>query len=211
MKPPFSGPFDRGDPSQRQNRVPPKTDGLALTQDDEVMMRRDLNKLSATALLAFLIQPAVGAEPPAVAITGKMAGVTDELNRKETGKPVQTEQKAIVQDLDKLIASLEKKFQGLRAGVKRNDPREGMKDSMISRGTGGIGTLVDPAENGKDWAQLSGRERERILQSMSEGFPPEYRTVLERYYRRLAEEKSGPAAAPTSEATAPSATKPAGK
>jgi hypothetical protein len=25
---------------------------------------------------------------------------------------------------------------------------------------------------------------------MTEGFPPEYRTVLERYYRRLAEEKS---------------------
>ena len=25
---------------------------------------------------------------------------------------------------------------------------------------------------------------------MSEGFPPEYRTVLERYYLRLAEEKS---------------------
>ena len=29
---------------------------------------------------------------------------------------------------------------------------------------------------------------------MSEGFPPEYRMVLERYYRRLAEEKRGPAA-----------------
>jgi hypothetical protein len=27
---------------------------------------------------------------------------------------------------------------------------------------------------------------------MSEGFPPEYRTVLERYYRRLAEEKTVP-------------------
>jgi hypothetical protein len=25
---------------------------------------------------------------------------------------------------------------------------------------------------------------------MSEGFPPEYRTVLERYYRRLADEKT---------------------
>ena len=29
---------------------------------------------------------------------------------------------------------------------------------------------------------------------MTEGFPPEYRTVLERYYRRLAEEKSAKAA-----------------
>ena len=65
-----------------------------------------------------------------------------------------------------------------------------MADSMISRGTGGIGSLVNPGESDKDWAKLSGRERDRILQSMSEGFPPEYRTVLERYYRRLAEEKT---------------------
>jgi len=69
-----------------------------------------------------------------------------------------------------------------------------MRDSMISAGQGGIGDLVNPDENGKDWAKLSDRERDRILQSMSEGFPPEYRTVLERYYRRLAEEKSGKAA-----------------
>ena len=57
---------------------------------------------------------------------------------------------------------------------------------------GGIGSLVNPAESNKDWSKLSDRERDRILQSMSEGFPPEYRTVLERYYRRLAEEKTVP-------------------
>ena len=64
---------------------------------------------------------------------------------------------------------------------------------MIRSGTGGIGDLVEPGESSKDWAKLSGRERDRILQSMSEGFPPEYRLVLERYYRRLAEEKAAPA------------------
>ena len=53
-----------------------------------------------------------------------------------------------------------------------------------------MGNLTNPNDGGKDWAQLSERERDRIIQSMSEGFPPEYRTVLERYYRRLAEEKS---------------------
>ena len=116
----------------------------------------------------------------------------DELNRKETGKPVQTEQKVILGELDKLISSLEKKCDECR-GMKANNPTRGMDDSMIRRGTGGIGALVDPRENNKDWAKLSDRERDRILQSMSEGFPPEYRTVLERYYRRLAEEKRSPA------------------
>ena len=159
-------------------------------------MRRNLAMLFAAALMSFLLQPAFADEPTAVAIAGKMAGVTDELHRIETGKPVQTEQKAIVSDLDALIASLEKKYENNRkGGMKRNDPRRGMDDSRISSGTGGIGTLVDPAESNKDWGKLSGRERDRILQSMSEGFPPEYRTVLERYYRRLAEEKKSTPAA----------------
>jgi hypothetical protein len=177
---------------------------FSLTQADEVTMRRDVQMLFAAALAPFLIQPAFAGEPTAADITGKMAGVTDELNRKHTGKPVQTEQKEIVNDLDKLIASLEKQCQNCKNGVKRNNPTRGMRDSMISRGTGGIGDLVDPKESGKDWAKLSARERDRILQSMTEGFPPEYRMVLERYYRRLADEKgTAGAAKDAKEADAP--------
>jgi hypothetical protein len=154
-------------------------------------MRRDLRILCATALMSCPFRPAFAAEPPAAAIATKMAVVTDDLNRNETGKPVQTVQKAIVHDLDELIASLEKQCQNCRNGMKRNNPNRGMADSTISSGTGGMGTLLNPGDNGKDWGKLSGRERDRILQSMTEGFPPEYRTVLERYYRRLAEEKTG--------------------
>lgn len=172
-------------------------------------MRRDLRILGATALLSCLLPPAFGEEPPAAAIAKKMATVTDELNRTETGPPVQTEQKEIVSDLDKLIASLEKQCQACRTGVKRNNPKRGMEDSMISAGTGGIGTLLNPTDTGKDWGKLSARERDRILQSMSEGFPPEYRTVLERYYRRLAEEKTGSGVSKTSQPKATEAQKPA--
>ena len=135
-----------------------------------------------------------------MAITAKMGDVTDELNRKQTGKLVQIEQKMIVDDLDKLIASLEKKFEAGKGGVKDPMARRGMRDSTISRGPGGVGDLVNPNDSAKDWAKLSDRERDRILQSMSEGFPPEYRTVLERYYRRLAEEKSATPASGSSAA-----------
>lgn len=140
------------------------------------------------------------------AITTKMTGVTADLAKPDTGPPVQERQKVIVRDLDALIASLEAELEAGRGGRKRNDPRAGMADSMISSGTGGVGSLVDPRESQKDWAKLSGRERDRILQSMSEGFPPEYRQVLERYYRRLAEEKS--AASAPSKAAKPAAEKP---
>ena len=134
-------------------------------------MRRNLRMLVAAALMSFLLQPAFAVEPPPEAIAAKMAGVTDELHRNQIGKPVQTEQNAIVRDLDALIASLEKQCENNGKGMKSNNPNRGLKDSVISSGTGGMGTLVNPAENGKDWAKLSGRERDRILQSMTEGFP----------------------------------------
>ena len=155
-------------------------------------MHRDRRDFAAAALLAGLLwaPAAIADDVKAEDIASKMGGVVDSLGRKQTGAPVQGEQKAVVRDLDDLIASLEKQCQACRNGVKRNNPNRGMDDSMIRSGTGEIGSLINPDEGGKDWGKLSDRERDRILQSMTEGFPAEYRTVLERYYRRLAEEKS---------------------
>jgi hypothetical protein len=148
--------------------------------------------LSCLPLAALARAPTTPSGPPSVAaISYKMTGVTADLAKKETGTSVQQQQKGIVRDLDELIASLEKECAACRGGIARNNPRRPAPDSTIKRGTGGIGDLVDPGQSEKDWAKLSNRERDRILQSMSEGFPPEYRTVLERYYRRLADEKSG--------------------
>ena len=158
-------------------------------------MRRILRSLGATALTSCLFCSPGAAETPITGITTKMTGVAGELAKTETGEPVQARQKAVVRDLDELIASLEKECQACKNGIKRNNPNRGLADSVIRSGTGGIGSLVNPAESNKDWTKLSDRERDRILQSMSEGFPPEYRTVLERYYRRLAEEKTVPSGA----------------
>ena len=159
-------------------------------------MNRERLFLALAALLAGTLPttPAIAQDVQAIDIANKMTQVVDNLGQKKTGEPVQGEQKAIVRDLDELIAQLEKQCQQCRNGIKRNRPMRGMDDSRISRGQGGIGDLVDPNDGGKGWGKLSDRERDRILQSMTEGFPPEYRTVLERYYRRLAEEKSAKAA-----------------
>ena len=168
------------------------------------MMRRTLGGLGAVALMAFSTATAARAAGPIASISAKMDGVAGALAEEKTDAPVQTRQQAIVNDLDRLIADLEKECQACKKGVKKNNPRRGMDDSQIRSGTGGMGDLAMPAEGQKDWAKLSPRERDRIIQSMSEGFPPEYRTVLERYYRRLAEEKPArDAAAKPKEADAP--------
>jgi hypothetical protein len=168
------------------------------------MSRWTVGLLGGAAFLVLLGGPA-RAQGPITAITGKMTGVAGDLAKTETGPPVQTRQKEIIDDLDELIAALEKECAACRNGIKRNRPTVPLADSVIRSGTGGIGDLAAPGESQKDWAKLSERERDRILQSMSEGFPPEYRTVLERYYRRLAEEKTAKA---TAEAQAAQAEQP---
>ncbi|WP_337174071.1 hypothetical protein [Paludisphaera sp.] len=142
--------------------------------------------------------PEKTAGPPTMsAIAKKMNGVTASLARTITGEPTRKPQKAVLRDLDALIAELEKECQGCRNGIASNRPMRPAADSNPHGGTGGVGPLGDPGAGEKDWAELTPRERDRILQSMSEGFPPEYRTVLERYYRRLAEERSAATTKPT--------------
>lgn len=146
--------------------------------------------------------PDKSATPPTMSgIAIKMNGVMKSLSNSHTGERTQKPQKSVVRDLDALIAALEKECQGCKNGIASNRPKRPAADSNIHGGTGGVGDLVDPGASEKEWAKLTPRERDRILQSMSEGFPPEYRTVLERYYRRLAEEQSAAAGKPA-EATA---------
>jgi hypothetical protein len=167
-------------------------------------MKRSLLVLGATGVMSCLPYasfgegPTVESSPPSMSvISDKMSGVAGDLAKRETGAPVQTQEKRIVGDLDNLIAALEKECDKCRGNRAPNNPKKPAADSMIHGGMGGIGDLVDPGQSAKDWAKLSGRERDRILQSMTEGFPPEYRTVLERYYRRLADEKTAAPAGDT--------------
>ena len=155
-------------------------------------MSWNLRGLVATASLSCLFCASAPAQVPMSKISTKMTDVATDLSKTETGKPVQVQQETIVRDLDEWIALLERQCQACKNGMKKLKPNRPAPDSAISRGPGGMGTLVAPGEGAKDWAKLSPKERDQILQSMTEGFPPEYRTVLERYYRRLAEEKAAP-------------------
>jgi hypothetical protein len=174
-------------------------------------MSRNLQGLVAIASLACLFCSTASAQVPMSKISSKMTDVATDLSKAETGKPVQQQQETIVRDLDEWIALLEQQCQACKNGMKKNNPNRPAPDSTIGRGTGGMGNLVAPGDGAKDWAKLSPRERDRILQSMSEGFPPEYRTVLERYYRRLAEEKAAPTAGEKAPAKDKEADQPAEK
>ena len=51
------------------------------------------------------------------------------------------------------------------------------------------GDLHGANNQGKDWKILPPKQREQILQSKTEGFPPGYEALLQSYYQRLAQEK----------------------
>ena len=110
------------------------------------------------------------------------------LSKLLTDKPTRQKQHDAVDKLDALIRLLEQRRQQGGGQVNAN-PDKPAEDSIIRVGPGGSGPLHDANRNGRGWGQLPAHKREQILQSMNEGFPPHYQQLLERYYRRLAEEK----------------------
>jgi hypothetical protein len=133
--------------------------------------------------------PLPAKDHPLDEISAEMGQVVAELGKLSTGDDTQETQKEVVRKLDILIAELDKQCAACRGGRSGGNPTNPLRDSQIVGGPGGIGKLHAPEQAGRSWGQLPPHERDRILQSMSEGFPPHYQSVLERYYIRLAEEQ----------------------
>ncbi|HWB09296.1 MAG TPA: hypothetical protein VG826_08735 [Pirellulales bacterium] len=154
----------------------------------------------AVALLPVALLPTAtfaqeGADDPLGDLTLEMEQVVIDLSGLTTGGPVQDQQKQIVTRLDKLIEELEKEQEQMRGGSSSANPMRPLNDSIIKGGPGGIGDLHAARKTGKQWAELPPHERDRIVQSMTEGFPAHYQKILERYYKQLAEETPASSAA----------------
>jgi hypothetical protein len=112
------------------------------------------------------------------------------LSKATTNTVTQETQKDAVERLDALILELEKECEKCKGGQSSANPNKPLGDSIIKAGPGGSGKLHGTREDGKRWAELPPHERERIMQSMTEGFPAHYQNVLESYFKRVAEEKT---------------------
>lgn len=125
-----------------------------------------------------------------------MGHIVTDLTAYHTGKPTQTKQEAVVTRLDELIKMLEKACKS--GGGGGANPTRPLNDSILAKGPGGQGAMIDPRQGDKQWAQLPPKQREQILQSQTEGFPPGYERILQSYYQRLSEEKVTAEPAPAS-------------
>jgi hypothetical protein len=143
-------------------------------------------------------QPQPGAGPaapeedlgddPLGAVADKMTDIHGDLTHLKTDKPVQDKQKNVVDDLNQLIAKLQPPGGG-NGTSSGHTPGTGRKKSVIVSGdpTGGDLHGVDPRAH--QWTDLPPKQRDQILQSRTEGFPPGYESLLQSYYQRLAQEK----------------------
>ena len=150
-----------------------------------------------------LLEPRITDSDPLKRISGHMGKSADLLAKLDTGNPTQTVQKGIVIDLDAIIEELEKRKKNLKAG-SNPDPTTPLPDSVLAKGPGGQRDLRDPNASSRLWGQLSPKDRQQILQSQNEGFPPGYEAILSSYYKHLAQENVGDSApAPSAPTTRP--------
>jgi hypothetical protein len=159
-------------------------------------------------------------EDPLRYIHGDMTESQGDLSKLQTGKPVQKVQDQAVARLDAVIKLLDQQCNGSKAGSNPN-PTKPLNKTIIAKGPGGQGDMHDPKAGDKQWASLPPKQREQILQSQTQGFPPGFESILQSYYERLAQEQvddgssstaapasATPGAAPATAAAAPTSAKP---
>jgi hypothetical protein len=173
------------------------------------MTKRIFTILSGVALGLFAAWGTAVAQDgteidPLLEVAADMNAAALKLAKLHTDTPTQTAQKNALKKLDEIIARLEEQEKQQGNG---NQGKQPARESRITQGPGGMGTLHADRREGKQWGELPPKERERILQSMNDGFPSHYQKILERYFARLADEKpladaDAPTTAPAAEADA---------
>src|SRR4051812_32414713 len=114
-------------------------------------------------------------EDPLKFIHGDMKQSQGELSDLETGRPVQKVQDQAVSRLDAVIKILDRQCNG-KAGGGAN-PTKPLNKTTIAGGPGGQGDMHDPKAGDKQWASLPPKQREQILQSQTQGFPPGFESI----------------------------------
>jgi hypothetical protein len=187
--------------AERASRLPQAGQSQPGRLDADALSRQPMRQLGSADV--------PGDENPLAAVARAMRDVQGRITRAELGPPTQAIQQRIAADLDRLIRqsrTLDAQSQAqpqttpsesgstarppqVQAGQpKSTSPRGGSAGRQASAGqspptTGAVkirGMMEDV------WGELPARQRQQMLQSPAEEFLPEYESMLEDYFRRLA-------------------------
>jgi hypothetical protein len=159
-----------------------------------------------------------GPEDPLARIGQQMRKVEQLIERQKSANLTEPLREQIVQELAQLIAQIEKQQQQQQASssskAKQSQSvaqRDGVKQSKQPGAKPGSGQANQPARDSTDrlgrnetqrpdmdqmkgmmkdlWGQLPAHAREQMLQTSPEQFVPRYELLIEKYYKRLAEQQ----------------------
>lgn len=132
-------------------------------------------------------------EDPFKNIHKEMGLVVFNLEKGQVARPVQVEQPQLIERFDQIIELLEKaQKSGSGTGPASESPTNPAGASSLAPGPGGQGEMRDKGNTPRKWAELTPKEREKILQSRTQGFPPGYEELLQDYFLKLATEEAAP-------------------
>jgi len=113
-----------------------------------------------------------------------MKKVTRDLRRQKTDKPVQVEQEQFIEKLQKLIEEYEQKQAG--GPPSGNGPSSApATQSGLPEGNGPVGNLQKRIGVADRWGEMRDKDRKEVETAVQNSLPPEYRKMLEEYYKRL--------------------------
>lgn len=156
-----------------------------------------------------------GPEDPLIRIGQEMRKVEQLIERQKSANPTEPLRQQIVKELSQLIEQLENQQQQQSSSKSKGSQsvasRESVKQSKQSAGKSGSGQANQPARDSTDrlgrndvqrpdmdqmkgmmkdlWGQLPAHAREQMLQTSPEQFVPRDELLIEKYYKRLAEQQ----------------------
>lgn len=115
-----------------------------------------------------------------------MKKTTRDLRKNKTDKPVQLDQEGYLEELDELIEMFQKMEQqtsGPAAGLgPSNAPAA---SSALPGGEAKVGKLNNKPSLADRWGPMRDSERKKIMADVQNSMPPQYRKMLEAYYKKL--------------------------
>ena len=109
-----------------------------------------------------------------------------DLFKQKTDKPVQLEQLEYIKQLDQLIEEqLEKEKQSSGPPSGNGPSQAPASNSALPDGEATIGNLQKKPTLADRWGDMKDRDRAKIEAQVQKDLPPQYRKMLEEYYKKL--------------------------
>lgn len=125
-------------------------------------------------------------------LADRMKRVERDLYKRKTDDPVQGEELSIVEELKTLIEEQEEREKQAGGAPSGNQQPSGpATQSALPEGEGRIGNLEKRVSLADRWGPTRDKERKEIESMIQNGLPPQYRKLLEEYYKKLGTSGAG--------------------